>query len=536
MFRALERYHSLKKELDDTTAKLINYFETDKDAKTKTLGYIKYGTPSLTETLNERFCDVEEHKSSLDHCFESHVSMNRWIMTEVCCQECDDSMYHTCHYSGTIYTIVHEGDLYYRSLYEENTYQRSKPVFKKYVQESWSVKQWCDVDPILQKYCTVAQYGDVAKKATLTDENVRKGYDIDLQKHKFMSSEKNGRRESYGHKYLPEQNGMINVSKRLIEAITKAFIQETKMANITIVPYKLNIYREGDHFSDHKDTPEPNLVATIVLLISGKSSEMILENNTPWNTGNMLIMFPDVLHRVNPVSEYRETMTFKVYSKWQPTKVQDFSTQPLTEEDALIFAKFEQFVTTEKRFAVLMQGEYTIDDVSSYYANVNINDADKSRLFPYKGVDQKLATVMENFKAKYGYDVSIMPVVLKCYNYVDNYDCDNDYYERTEIKIPTENEDRSSGGQSAGEIMMLPVAMMEEFEIPRELQEKFQKNVSYVENIYTVGYGDKTIGKAIYERVVHNVHYGNEYRGTLSSTVYWNMVFYAVPRSLEKCC
>ncbi|VBB18979.1 hypothetical protein YASMINEVIRUS_1511 [Yasminevirus sp. GU-2018] len=534
MLRTLSRYQGVRKELDEIQQTLDSYTGGCTDGRT--IGFIKSGSPSLTENLRDVFSRVAEYKSSLDHCFEDDVSLDRWMFVNLCdSEDCgDDDYYHRCGFVGTVYTLIHDGEKYYRSMDEKSYYSSPKAIFEKHVKvpltkTSYTFKtEKYEVDPILQKYRTIAQYGDVEKKATLTDENIRKGHDIDLQKHTFVESR---RTERDDFKYPPEQNGMISVSDSVISAVRKVFIKTTKMANVTVVPHKLNIYHEGDHFADHKDTPEPNLVATVVLLISGKSSDTILENKTPWGEGNMLIMFPDVLHRVNPVSEYRETLTFKVFSKWRPSvSADDFTGNPthnLTEEDSRIFSKFEQFVDTGNSFAVLLQGEYTIDDITAHHAKINTSESsDQIRTFPFKGVDQKLATMMEIAKIKYGLDVFITPVILKCYSYDD---CDNNRfdrdYEEVEIRPPTYNQ-----SQTAGEIMTLSTEMMKEFEIPDELQDKFQ-SFPHIKHIYTLGYGDKTIGNALFERIEYNVHYGNEYRGTLTSTVYWHVVFCAVPQA-----
>jgi hypothetical protein len=515
MLKTLQRYTELKEELkrieSNMTKKNGNTIETG-----RFIGYImhSHSEASLPENLSFTFRDVKPSEISLDRCFNQDVSLKRWYELEISGDrrygyDSDDE-----DFSDELYTIIHNGVCYSRYLrseygfYEDNSNKFQSLVKVKLSATSYKFKtEYHEVDDVLAPYSTVAEYGDIDKQKTMVDEKVRRGKDIDLSKHKFVDHELNhpkGRNDS--PIYPPEQNGMIQVSGSLIQYIKKRFSKVTGMHNITVTPYKLNVYQNGDFFTDHQDTPEPNLVATVVILISGKSNAMVLEDSQKWEKGEMLIMFPDVLHRVDPVDEYRETMTFKVHSNWKPEPITSLTE---VDKDVLNIAdRVERFIIINKNFAVLLQNEYTLEDLINHYSET-------ANVFPYKGVDQTLIQVMKVLETRYGFKLALIPVIINCYDYSDHTDYDKGY-DSTEIRIAS-----GRGGQNAGAVHALSESSLKEFEIPENLKDKFT-DVPYVRSLYTLGYGDNYIGQALYDVVTHNVHYGNEYRGTLTSSVYFH--------------
>ena len=89
------------------------------------------------------------------------------------------------------------------------------------------------------------------------------------------------------------------------------------------VPYKLNIYGPGGHFSAHKDTPAADLVGSALIGLGDTSDEqagLLLETKPElWraDAGSWIMFYPDVVHEVKKVtSGYRATLAFKmVYTK-----------------------------------------------------------------------------------------------------------------------------------------------------------------------------------------------------------------------------
>lgn len=514
----------------------------------------------LPELINESFRGILKRNHSIDHCFENEMSLKRWFEVCICSEHSAKQYTHKCEIYDNAYTITHNGVIYCRPIESDvSINRRSYPLLEKKLRiksksgSSRLVNETYEVDSILKHYYVNAQYGDIAKQATLVDERVRRGHEISLQncaiveeidRYTEINEDDMNNANAVINEYFSDQNGKICISSELINKIHKNFVLEAKIANVEIVPYKLNFYHKGDYFIDHKDTPEENLIATIILLISGESYDMVLDSNNKWTTGRLLIMFPDVLHRVEPVSEYRETMTFKVFSKWKPTpfhvssnvindviiddvKFDDVKIDNVKIDDAIvrILTKFENFVNVNNIFAVLLQNEYTLENVIAHNSN---------GIFPYKGVDQKLAEIMEIIKYKHKLNVIIVPVILECYRYTSVGNSDRGYNEeelRSLAGSESLGENTHELDQNACVISCFSKELLQEMfgfdeEKDADLINKLTK-ISRGINVYTIGYGDATIGKALYERITHNVHYGNEYKGTLTSAIYWHVVMYA---------
>lgn len=139
-----------------------------------------------------------------------------------------------------------------------------------------------------------AEFGDLLQQKTRTDDNVRKGFDIP---------------------FGVEVNGHIMSNKYDLKNLETLFMEKTGYLNIKIVPYKFNIYEEGDFFAEHRDSPEKNLIATIIYVISGKGGSFYLNGQNIESSKDTLIFFyPEIPHEVKDVSVKRITMTFKVFT------------------------------------------------------------------------------------------------------------------------------------------------------------------------------------------------------------------------------
>ena len=124
---------------------------------------------------------------------------------------------------------------------------------------------------------------------------------------------------------------VLEVSSSLVKNLQDAW-QESKLLflkAVTIVPYKLNLYKKGDYFPQHLDTPETNLIATMVVslhcdyvqnvttaLIVRDKHWIVRENSygfrLPW-----CAFFTDVVHEAPESQANRATLTFKVF--WNPS-------------------------------------------------------------------------------------------------------------------------------------------------------------------------------------------------------------------------
>ena len=99
---------------------------------------------------------------------------------------------------------------------------------------------------------------------------------------------------------------------------------------ITIVPHKLNLYRRGDYFKRHVDTPEDNLLATMVVSVFCDESDddttaLLVQNQRwkichSWNSFPWCAFFTDVSHEVPKSAKNRATLTFKVFCKTKQEK------------------------------------------------------------------------------------------------------------------------------------------------------------------------------------------------------------------------
>jgi hypothetical protein len=154
----------------------------------------------------------------------------------------------------------------------------------------------------LVKSANVAAFGDQRHLTTVIDENVRKGHDIDDINFQVSDEIVKFVENTWGTKFYPQK--------------------------VKAVPYKINLYKKGDKFISHKDTPAKNLIGTFLLGMShkhkGTSFKVETRPNFSWNkyeywsgsnVGDWAAFLADVPHEVNHENDnVRATMSFKIYS------------------------------------------------------------------------------------------------------------------------------------------------------------------------------------------------------------------------------
>lgn len=155
----------------------------------------------------------------------------------------------------------------------------------------------------LYKQADVAGFGDVKSQKTVIDTSVRKA--------KHITSEH------------------FTVSDDVINLIRSMWNQQDDDGylyprNVTVVPYKINLYGEGGHFVRHQDTPDKDMVGTAVLALS-KSYGSVLKISPPnssdpgisWDQkpGDCIMFYTDCPHEVSYGSwnEIRGTIAFKIF-------------------------------------------------------------------------------------------------------------------------------------------------------------------------------------------------------------------------------
>lgn len=90
-------------------------------------------------------------------------------------------------------------------------------------------------------------------------------------------------------------------------------------------PNKLLVYREGDHFAAHRDTPTASLVGTAVLCLAreygvyGKKNSALRVDKREFVLygGEVLLFYPDIVHEVTPLcaGEMRVVLTFELHAR-----------------------------------------------------------------------------------------------------------------------------------------------------------------------------------------------------------------------------
>jgi len=378
---------------------------------------------------------------------------------------------------------------------------------KKYLYRYSAVRSNIDniekIKTALSPFKKVAEFGDIATQQTRIDENIRKGFDVVI-----------------------DQN---NVVTDITDTLREIFYEKTGIRNIKVEPYKINIYEKGDFFAEHRDSPSRDLIATIVVHIDGEYDSMVIDGKTWRSTdGNILIFYSDVLHEIKPVTNYRETMTFKVFI----TKTLSDVIAPESYGSKMIFSpgigdtaqKIAKRINISKQFGILLQNGYTYLDIEEYSDSGSDADSDVRTL---KGVDNDIVNAIKEL----GFTYRFVPVIVKDVEMVNKYS--NYYSNSSDSEADSESEDMKSTDEHVktrfnpsrkepsyegfpDEIDNLSI-----YNICPELREKIRNSSDEVASIpvYYLGKGFR-----VGERTRRNVYIGNQYSGHIEENIYLNVL------------
>jgi hypothetical protein len=141
-------------------------------------------------------------------------------------------------------------------------------------------------------------FGNVKEQVTVIDETVRKAREFAAD--------------------------AFRVSPSVCRAVEQLWCAHlTPNRGIRAVPYKINVYGEGDKFDAHTDTPAPGLVGTFLLGIGDTSTGGGLRVHGherrvyEWEStelGTWCAFYSDLVHRVDTVEGgFRANVAFKIY-------------------------------------------------------------------------------------------------------------------------------------------------------------------------------------------------------------------------------
>ena len=171
---------------------------------------------------------------------------------------------------------------------------RSARDFKRFAEE------------LYKDFATDSMYGDMQKVDTVLDPAVRRSREL-----VFQSEEK-----------AKDEVGTWTFDCAFLADLELAWREHMDLFPVVVKPHKLVMYAEGDFFLEHRDTPEPQLVGSIVvgLLDTSENGGLVLDRNEDSTHssefGRYWFFRPDVLHEVRPiVGGARCVMTFKVFAK-----------------------------------------------------------------------------------------------------------------------------------------------------------------------------------------------------------------------------
>jgi hypothetical protein len=145
----------------------------------------------------------------------------------------------------------------------------------------------------LWEIAPLSGYGDVRTQTTRVDEKVRYARELTMEH--------------------------VNVPESINRKLALYWAEHMQPRRVRVEPYKLNVYGPGGHFAPHKDTPEGDLVGSIVLtLYNDSDSKLFLgpqkECDQDEARGSWCCFYPDVVHQVPKITQgYRVTLAFKVF-------------------------------------------------------------------------------------------------------------------------------------------------------------------------------------------------------------------------------
>lgn len=339
----------------------------------------------------------------------------------------------------------------------------------------------------LSKMKKKAEFGDLLQQKTRSDEKVRKGFDVPFNK---------------------VINGFI--LKTNIENIVKEeFTKRTGYLGVDVEAYKLNIYEEGDFFVDHRDSPEENLIATVLYVVENektKGGSFFLDGQQINDRRDTLIIFyPEMLHAVREVFGSRITISFKV-----------FSTGPRRVANPNISSIAQRLSKRVKQGdAILLNGGYSFFE--------------KEVPFVPKGLDATLFSALDELGYKYELRPVVVENVVDCSSDIDTYyTVDNkDRYSRTVIfgneandlsyRTFLEKEKYNDGGddETSGKILKIEVS---------NLSKKLNRFFGFDDEVSPRDVLYLGLGYKVGEAKLLNPFIGNQHNGFVLSNLYYNLI------------
>ena len=179
-------------------------------------------------------------------------------------------------------------------------------------------------------------FGNVETGETLVNPEVRQASEVEIYRYRYSGSRSYGE-DVEGEIGWPEDYGCGGydpaytvLGHEIYEALKTNILHRLmpQADNFDLMPYKINIYGEGDHFVEHKDTPfPPDMTGTVVLCLpceheggalrlshGGVTMDVDFSERAVSDPAaiQFAAFFGDVNHEVLPVtSGHRVTLTLK---------------------------------------------------------------------------------------------------------------------------------------------------------------------------------------------------------------------------------
>ncbi len=267
-----------------------------------------------------------------------------------------------------------------------------------------------------------AGYGDIRNKKTSYDPRVRKALSIDD----------------------------FQVPDDVVEMVKDLWEARFPHSDVTVSPYKINIYRTGDHFKLHKDTPSKNLVGTFLISLLNNSEtgklEFVFQESanldyldnqifSHWDEkyNDWVAFYPDIMHKVSPILEegrFRINISFKIFSN------------NYTFNQEHIDYNLEKLIKLGN-IGIILNHQYSKDTSPN----------------ALKGIDYHLYNSFENLQSKFNFKLMVIPVQLNI---------DYNVHQREEINSEDEHEENNHNPQNQEPIgeLEVKVCSIVDVEIP----------------------------------------------------------------------
>ncbi len=186
---------------------------------------------------------------------------------------------------------------------------------------------WTEND--IYEYAEKAKFGDILKSKTIQDDQIRKGRDLSATE--------------------------ISVDPSLLCEIEQIWLDFGHI--VKVEPYKLNVYKRGDFFLKHSDSPEENLIGTTLIDLSKDFNQSFNIHDEIWDTilGNTCSFYSDIIHEVKPVViDYRITISFKIFLR-DKLYLQ-------SKKESVLLKKLKQSTQNFSEFILLLQHGYSYFD------------------------------------------------------------------------------------------------------------------------------------------------------------------------------